>query len=194
MPRSPSGSASSIGGRARPADAVGDGDRRGDRRQQPLGGAGGAAPRSAPRSPITPKAARRWSRNSATGSAPARISPKASPRFSKSGSRITAEPPPRPSPACGREGARSSCGGFLAHLLRKPRRQRSAPLPRKRGRVAVQGSLRPVIREDDRGDEGPGLDEGGLVGLAAEFLHRAQQAEPVQHLVLAAISSIWSVV
>ena len=32
------------GGRARPADALGAGDRRGDRRQQPLGGAGGAHP------------------------------------------------------------------------------------------------------------------------------------------------------
>src|SRR6266545_6432486 len=44
-----------------------------------------------------------------------------------------------------------------------------------------------VVGEDDRRDEGPGLDKGGLVGLAAERLHRTQQTEPVQHLVLAGI-------
>src|SRR4029077_9174576 len=38
-----------------------------------------------------------------------------------------------------------------------------------------------------RGDEGPGLDALGAVGFAAELLHRAQEAEPVQHLMLAAV-------
>ena len=49
------------------------------------------ARRSARRSPITPRAARRWSRNSATASAPARISPRGSRHFSRSGSRSTGE-------------------------------------------------------------------------------------------------------
>jgi len=55
-----------------------------------------------------------------------------------------------------------------------------------RGSRRMTGSGQ-VVGEDDRRDEGPGLDEFGAVGLAAELLHRTQQAEPVQHLMLAAI-------
>src|SRR6202162_2974262 len=52
--------------------------------------------------------------------------------------------------------------------------------------VMVCGS-RAVMGEDDRRDEGPGLDKARLLGLPAERLHRAQQAKPVQDFVLARI-------
>src|SRR5205085_11640696 len=66
------------------------------------------------------------------------------------------------------------------------------PLPNRRkggsrrspGRLFFWNCLSGVIRKYDRRDEGPGLDKGGLVGLPSELLHGAQQAEPVQHLVL----------
>ena len=69
-----------------------------------------------------------------------------------------------------------------------PARRSAAPslaLPRLRGREGL--TVRVVVGEDHRRDEGPGLDEFGPVGLAAELLHRTQQAEPVQHFVLAAV-------
>src|SRR5688572_33479636 len=98
------------------------------------------------------KAARRSSRNSVSGSEPARISPKASPRSAKSAGRIIPEgsagrPPPNPPPLAGE--------GWVGAM-------RSGA----------------VVREDDRRHEGPGFDEGGLVGLAAERFHGAKEAEP----------------
>src|SRR5437762_4858055 len=120
------------------------------------------------------KAAKPWSRSSATGCAPARISPKASPPSAKRESRITANKI-RTDPHI-RVPAKAGI-----HLSASQLVERWVP--------AFAGTpfcdrLRGVVREDDGGHEGPGLDKGSLGGLAAELFHRAQEAEPVQHLVL----------
>src|SRR5947208_17109921 len=120
------------------------------------------------------KAAKPWSRSSATGCAPARISPKASPPSVKNASRST---------------------GRQCALIHTSASRRKPGPTRQRAEKRISGSrlspgrhffdcLRGVIGEDDRRDERPGLDKGSLGGLAAELFHRAQEAEPVQHLML----------
>src|SRR5712691_7169135 len=131
------------------------------------------------------RAARRSSRRSTTGSAPAGISPKASPRSGSSASRIIrSSPHPNPPPQAG-EGADRGAPNNPPSLAEEG--------GARAGGVGGWGLAAPeaglsglIVGEDDRRDEGPGLDEGGLVGLAAERLHRAEEAEPVQDLVLAA--------
>src|SRR5690348_3386114 len=121
-----------------------------------------------------PRAARAWSSSSAIGCAAVRISPKASPPSAKNANRST--------------GRQSDV--HIAASRRKPgptypllSRLQGGPRLSPGRRFAC--FLRGVIREDDGGDKGPGLDKAGFRRFPSELFHRAQQAEPVQHLVLA---------